>query len=185
MDDYKFMEVWEQFRADAIGKCDWLIMVDIDEVLWTPEGLRATLENAGGCEVIRSAGYNMTGDGLPKDDGRQIYEISPWGVKSPVYSKTVIIRPEVQIQWALGRHFVEHCSGRISPKPMVKLLHYRYMGYSYTRDRNARNYERAKHKHCAWSCDPSYKGEHSAEWSEVARKEQFNVLESPMYDCVA
>jgi hypothetical protein len=165
---------------------DWVIVADPDEFLYAPNPL-AVLERAliDGVEVIQTAGYNMMGEGLPKDDGRQIYEINPMGVRAPVYSKPVIFRPTARVRWIRGRHALEdYVSPVLSNGPLFKLLHYRYLGANYTAAKNAKNYARcgldSGDKGAAWSCSPGYNGvdkEHSPLWAESAKKLAFNVLE--------
>ena len=181
--DHNMMASWQTAMKDAwLDGFDWIAMPDIDEILWHPEGLRAACARADerGYEVIASSGWNMTGDGLPKDDGkRQIYELLQTGVRAPVYAKPIIVKPGTKISWNLGRHALENCSPHVSP-PMVKLLHYRYLGHDYTARRNARNYDRVgPNKGPAWSNAPDYDGEHSAQWSEFAKTVSLNALTEP------
>lgn len=175
-----FLAHWQEWYPKARGKFDWVIIVDPDELIWG-QNVLATLHThlRMTCKVLKPTGYNMTGDGLPKDDGRQLWEISPMGVAAPVYSKPVIFRPEIKINWIRGKHDVEHCS-EIPCQCALKLLHYRYMGATYTAARNAKNYARcgldSGDKGAAWSCHPNYTGEHSAPWAEEAKRKAFNVL---------
>ena len=136
-----------------------------------------------GTEVIGSTGFNMMHSGIPKDDGRQIYEIAPLGVRAPVYSKPVVFRPHIKINWVRGKHALENCSPKMSEEPWIKLLHYRYLGEAYTRAKNANNFARCgllnQDKNAAWSRDPRYDGvdkEHSPLWAEAAKAKAFNVM---------
>jgi hypothetical protein len=171
--DDNMMRLWQSSLSDAQQDgFDWVAFPDIDEILWNQQGIRATIARADerGYEVIASEGWNMMGDGLPKDDGHsQIWQLLQSGVRAPVYSKPIIVKVGTQVNWNRGRHALENCSPKLSP-PMVKLLHYRYLGYDYTARRNARNYARVgADKGCAWSCAPNYHGEHSAKWAEEAK----------------
>ena len=183
--DHDMMTLWQVAMEDAERDgFDWLAMPDIDEILWHPAGLRAVCSRADQrrYEVIASSGWNMTGDGLPQDDGEsQIWELLYTGVRAPVYSKPIIVKPSAAdaISWNLGRHALENCAPKLSP-PMVKLLHYRYLGHDYTARRNARNYARVgPDKACAWSNAPDYHGEHSARWAEGAKALALNALMEP------
>ena len=181
LDDNRMMDLWQvvmdQARKDGV---DWVMMPDIDEILYSPRGLRQTCldADAKGYQVITSEGWNMTGDGLPVDDGKsQITELLQTGVRAPVYAKSIIVNPKAKVNWNRGRHALENCNPRVSPAPMVKLLHYRYLGYKYTKERNARNYHRVgADKGCAWSNAPDYHGEHSPEWAEGAKKLALNAI---------
>lgn len=165
------------------GKFDWVIWSDCDEFIYAPD-VRAVLENADG-DVIQTKGYNMLGDGLPKDDGKsQIWQLHKNGVSAPVYSKPVVFRAWVKIGWNRGKHALENCEPKLTSKPMLKLLHYRYMGYEYTKEINAKNYSRcglkSGDKGAAWSCAPDYKGEHSAAWAAKMKHKALNVVDAPM-----
>lgn len=172
--DDQMMSLWQTAMREAYEDgVDWVAFPDIDEILWRQDGLRKACDiaNARGDEVIGSEGWNMVGDGLPKDDGQShVYQLLQTGVHAPVYSKPIIVRPSARVNWNRGRHALENCAPRMSKKPLVKLLHYRYLGHDYTARRNARNYERVgADKGCAWSNAPDYHGEHSAEWAEGAK----------------
>jgi len=154
--------------AQACGLADWAIWVDPDEFIYHTElvGMLALLRSRG-VQVIRPDGFNMMHDGMPGNDGRQIWEICKRGVPAPVYGKPVIFNPCARLGWNRGKHDLERCPWIVPSKNTgIKLLHYRYLGYEYTRKRNQRNYERCGiDKSAAWTCDPNYQGEHSAEWA--------------------
>lgn len=184
IDEDLFLAHWQEWYPKARGAFDWVMIVDPDEFLWRRD-MRGMLlyEKAVGTELVLSKGFNMVGDGLPVDDGRQIYEINPMGVSAPVYSKPVVFRPETTINWIRGKHALENCNPRTSGDAPIKLLHYRYLGANYTRAKNAKNYGRCGlltgDKGAAWSCSPAYDGpdkEHSPQWAEEAKKRAFNVL---------
>lgn len=182
----EFLKFWYRLYLSAAQHgFDWMMIADPDEFLYAP-GIRDMLarEKENGTEVIQSSGFNMAGKGLPKDDGRQIWEIHPWGVRAPVYSKPVIFNPRIHIEWVRGKHTLENCNPKLSDGPKVKLLHYRYMGSEYTRLRNAKNYERlGADKGAGWSCAPEYDGvdkEHSPAWADAIIPKSFNVLEAPL-----
>ncbi len=174
-----FLAHWQEEYPKAVGEFDWVVIADPDEIIYAPE-LEWKLwgEQQAGTEVVRSIGYNMTGDGLPPDDGKsQIWEVSQMGILAEVYSKPVVFRPHIKINWQRGRHALENCSPLVSRKPWLKLLHYRFMGHAYTAAKNAKNYDRVgDDKGAAWSCAPSYKGEHSPQWAEKAKRRARNVL---------
>jgi len=184
MDDNIFMKFWQEVYRSQRGQCDWIILPDIDEFIWAKEGVRNVLDKAEkeGFDAVATEGFNMTGDGtltqdgVPHDVGQQLVDTLTHGVAAPVYAKPIVFKPTANINWNRGRHALENCSPKITPTPRLKLLHYRYMGFEYSKARNARNYERVgPDKGCAWSCAPTYKGEHSAEWSIIAKEKSFKV----------
>jgi hypothetical protein len=153
---------------EACGRAVWAIWVDPDEFIYS-ESLAVKLEllRSRGVQVIKPDGFNMMHEGMPADDGRQIWEICKRGVPAEVYGKPVIFNPCARIGWDRGKHHLERCPWIVPAQNTgIKLLHYRYLGYEYTRKRNARNYDRCGiDKSAAWTCDPNYQGEHSAEWA--------------------
>jgi hypothetical protein len=189
IDDEAFVNFAHAAYRIARGRADWLIYVDTDEFIYHPNILHFLTHNTEGLEVIQTCGFNMigtgTGDGLPPFNGQQIYDRFPMGVRAPVYSKPVVIRPGVELHWSRGKHKLERCAVRLSATPLLKLLHYRYMGHDCTKTRNAKNYERCGlvngDKAAAWTCAPGHRGEHSAVWADRVVGEAFNVLNSPLY----
>lgn len=186
IDEPLFMAHWQEWYRKACPKFDWVFIVDSDEIVHHPDMRGLLLEHRSkGTHVLQPHGHNMTGDGIPKDDGRQIFEISPMGVAAPVYSKPCVFNPGVTMDWNLGRHALQNAHQlRVAQDPKLKLCHYRYMGEAYTRAKNAKNYARcglvSGDKGAAWSCSPAYDGwdkEHSPAWSEFAKTKAFNVME--------
>lgn len=182
IDDQKFIEFAHATYPMARGHADWVIWCDMDEIVYH-RNIAQVLFDANKFEVLRTDGYNMMAEGLPEDDGRQIWELCPFGVHAPVYGKPIVFKPTAKIVWNRGKHDFEHklCRPKQDPTLKLKLLHYRYMGFAYTKFKNDRNYERCGlktgDKGPAWTCHPSYTGEHSAQWAAVERVKAFNVLE--------
>lgn len=185
IDEDLFLAHWQEWYPKAAkAGFDWCIIADPDEFIYAPF-IKTLLHHQkdAGTEVIKPTGFNMVGNGLPADDGRQIWEINPMGVPSPVYSKPVIFCPHIQINWIRGKHDLEHCNPVVNADAGVKLLHYRYMGEAYTRAKNAKNYARcgllSGDKGAAWSCSPAYDGvdkEHSPLWAEAVKSKAVNVM---------
>lgn len=183
IDEMLFLEFSQGIypTAHASG-FDWVMMPDPDEFLYKPD-VRGVLEKAQaeGIDVIPAMGFNMLGEGLPKDDGRQIYEIHKRGMVAPVYGKPIVFRPHIHIRWNRGKHALAECNGKVADKALLKLLHYRYMGGAYTRKRNLQNYSRCGlangDKGAAWSCSPQWRGEHSVEWAESIKDAGVNVVD--------
>jgi glycosyltransferase involved in cell wall biosynthesis len=170
----------------AQGKADWVIWADCDEFIYDPNILAVLeKEKADGIQLIQTAGFNMTGDGVPPFRGkRQLWEIRQQGVRSNIYAKPVVFDPARYVRWNRGKHAIVETNAKLSDGPKLKLLHYRYMGYSYTAFKNAKNYSRvgllSGEKAHAWSCAPTYTGEHSPEWSEIAKGQSINAVEAPL-----
>lgn len=161
----------------ARGKADLIMWVDIDEFVYHPtikECLQWHLDQ--GHQAIRTVGFNMMGSPIPDDDGNsQLPDILRTGVRAPIYSKSVVISPDVSVNWSRGKHHLIDPDMKVSPEDhgyeynpnRLKLLHYRFLTPEYTEERNARQYGRCKDTGAAWSCLPTHTGEHSPSW--VAR----------------
>lgn len=176
--DFNYASFAHQAYKEARGKADWVMWVDLDEFIYSPNLFRVFDACCHlGYNILTSEGYNMVNDGLPEDDGySQIWELAPNGIHAPVYGKAVVFQPQIEIAWCLGKHQIESTNGKQTQRNLIKLLHYRYLGYEYTKRRNARNWERAASKGHAWSSDPNYTGEHSAEWAGKVLKEAFPIV---------
>lgn len=189
IDENQFLAFAHEIYPTAAGKAQWVMWADSDEFIMSTqfswEEIFTSCEN---CDVIQTLGFNMVGDGtgLPswKQSGdAQIYDLIRPGVFAPIYSKPVVFRPEVRIRWNRGKHTLEDCTPRLSHKPLLKLLHFRYLGADYTRERNAKNYARLGledgDKGAGWTCAPGYDGwekEGSPTWATRAVKESFDVI---------
>lgn len=172
---------------EAIGFADYVMWPDADEFLYHPNMLECLSHfKDGGYNVVHTLGFNMMGKPLPVDDGKsQLTDIYRTGVRAPIYSKPIIVDPSANVKWSLGKHHLINpeelrptpCYQHYAPeKWRVRLLHYRYLTPEYCRQRNARQYERSIHKGTAWSCAPTWTGEHSPEWVEVAIKKTHDVV---------
>lgn len=184
------------------GQCDWIIIVDFDEFIFGPykssDEVAKVLakEQADGVNLIQTSGFNMMhkdseSEGVPDINQFgptvQLWHIIPNGVYAPVYSKPIVVHPDADVNWHLGRHQLNECRPILSLKPRLKLLHFRYLSPAYTRTRNARNYARCGFKTGdkgpAWSCEAwrdSPKQEGTGLWTARAQKECFNVIEMPI-----
>lgn len=190
IDEELFLDFAYLTYPKAAGKFDWVIWVDPDEIIYHPNIHEVLTHNLMKYDVIRASGFNMTGIGYPLDDGRQIWEIVQSGVRAPVYSKPIVFNPRASVRWNRGKHQLEKCNPRVSPEPLLKLLHYRYLGEDYTRQKNAKNYARCGLKNgdkaAAWTCAPNYDGrdsnhEGSPLWAEFAHSVSFNAIEAELY----
>jgi hypothetical protein len=151
------------------GKFDWVIWPDIDEFVYHAK-IKSVLESAlrDQHKILATTGFTMLREGLPPEDGKsQIYDLAYDGIFSLVYSKPIVFQPDVHVRWVRGKHGVENTP----TKPFdagLKLLHYRYLGYEYTRQKHAKNYGRCDMKRgdkaAAWSCAPDFHGDYSPEW---------------------
>lgn len=175
LDEHALLELAHSTIHAHSNLADWCIWPDMDEFLHA-ENIRERLarHQQVGHQVIRAVGFNMMSRELPEDDGvSQLTAVYRTGVRAPVYSKPIIVRPNAGAQWSRGKHSLDNeavlsvspFNDEYQPDPWrIKLLHYRFLNPSYCRERNARQYARSSDKSAAWSCAPDYHGEHSPDW---------------------
>lgn len=189
LDDDAFLRFSYAAYRTAVGRADWVMLVDADEFIYHRGDMKEHLRNALSITTVcRTQGFNMAGQGVPTLlPGVQLYDLMPLGVHAPVYAKPVIFDPRMEIRWMRGKQELEFVDGAVHPTPLLKLLHYRYLGADYTRKRNAENFSRVGmftgEKTAAWTCNPEYRGsdkEHSPEWAESINQLAFNVLNVPL-----
>ena len=120
---------WKQSR----GKADYVVVCDMDEILYHPDMPRMLSEmRRNGYSIIHPQGYDMYSNTYPEyDNHRRITELVRTGVRSDKYSKCVMFDPYriVDIRYEPGCHQC-HPTGIVhySPDPECKLLHYKNLG---------------------------------------------------------
>lgn len=185
LDDQEFINTvnhWPSHEGRKLG-AEWVGFVDADEFLWAPD--YNALLRTDKTDAIRSKGYALISPfGLPKDDGRQIYEQVKTGVRQDNHDKFLIWRPGFDIGHHHGRHDVPSYGGRLNMDYMMKNFHAHHIeGVSATKERNQRNYERAKDKVFAWnySKESEQKGiGGTAFWVERSMGELFDVVQAEL-----
>jgi len=143
MNEEDFNDCFEKsYKKYSRGVADWVICVDSDELIYSPnikEALAGHRER--GHQILKSTGYMMVSEKLPSCTG-QIYEESNLGVKFPGYDKPVIFDPSLDIKFGEGRHSVTPPKGVKIEKAEILLLHYRYLSRDYFIKRSEVLYER-------------------------------------------
>lgn len=144
LDDLAFVTFAQERYLWARGWAQWVCWTDADEIVYAPDmGVRLDALRAQGVTVPTVQGYSMVADAPPTGTG-QIYEEITRGFSSSEYSKVCIFDPELDVQWTPGKHTatvrgnVVHDEG----SDPLKLLHYRYLGEQWCRERHARNWAR-------------------------------------------
>jgi glycosyltransferase involved in cell wall biosynthesis len=138
LDDRQFIQLARETYVKARGHADWVIWCDPDEFLYHPH-LLATLEKLlkDGVQVPLTRGFQMISETFPLQnpcDLRQLTERVTEGIEDPVYAKPVIFRPEVDMNWEPGKHYV-HGNFNRGRYAGLKVLHYRCLGLDYLRER--------------------------------------------------
>jgi len=128
-----YCDGWKASR----GKADFVIVVNIDELVYHPDPLFALRKaRQEGITVIETRGWEMIGDEIPKS-GPLAHAI-PQGVHSKAMSKLAIFDPNAvtEIQYSPGRHRADP-RGRVLRlrRPLFDLLHYKYLSADYLVER--------------------------------------------------
>lgn len=119
---------WKRYR----DQLDWVIVVDTDELLFHPGGLKDYLGTAKAQRVTLPPveGFNMFAEDYPNNHS-PITEQVKQGVRSHSYAKRAVFDPKgiVEINYKPGAH---NCSPegniREDADSPLKLLHYKYIG---------------------------------------------------------
>lgn len=128
---------------EARGKADWVILCDIDEIVYDPYLLSTLQEYQDICVTVpRTIGYTMLHDSPPKKSRHQIWHTHKFGVEDCVFNKYAIFNPQVNITFDPGRHAAKFNPEPIFSPPKIKLLHYRYWGKEWIKKRNKIHFAR-------------------------------------------
>ena len=128
-------EAWKESRGEA----DWIIVTDVDELLFHPRGLDYLSGcTAAGVTLIPSLGFQMISDRLPDLDQNLCLD-HPYGAPWRQMMKPSIFDPDEidEINFSPGRH-TGNPTGRVRvPRTdEMLLLHYKYMGLERTHERH-------------------------------------------------
>lgn len=131
-----FCEVWKQSR----GKADWVIVVDMDEHLYHPEGKAyLTACQRAGITLVPARGYQMVAASFPAP-GSYLVESVRDGWPLAQYDKICVFQPGAidEIGYGPGRHKAKPLGHVVRPPGVeLKLLHYKDLGEEYRMRRTA------------------------------------------------
>ena len=133
-------KVWKASR----GHADWVIVCDLDEFLWSPEGIRKTLERFKdeGVTIVKPDGYNIYSEKFPEhENGVYLWDVCHNGVRDDLFNKIIAFSPNeiTDINYTVGAH---KCRPKGNIKwnwqiadTSVKLLHFKNLSLEYVLDR--------------------------------------------------
>jgi len=119
---------WKMSR----GVADWVIVVDMDEFIYHPDGIIPFLKNCTkqGITIPLTDGYEMHADQLPIA-GTPITEQIKFGTASKQFCKLAVFDPNKidNIYYLPGSHQCQP-EGEVihTPDKALKLLHYKFIG---------------------------------------------------------
>lgn len=108
--------------------CKWVIVADADEFLYH-ENIKEKLQEyeKQAITVVKTQGFQMFNEGFVNSD-RQIYEVMQNGVESKLYSKSILFRQGIDINYYEGAHYCDPQGYIKYSKQEIKLLHYKVFG---------------------------------------------------------
>lgn len=160
LDDRAFVEFAQEHYKEARGKADWVIWTDADEIVYHPHiRLRLADYKVEGVTLPKLVGYGMLAHSPPSGTG-QIYDEIKLGIPADEYAKVAVFDPMLDVQWSAGKHDA-YAPGAVRDDGTdpLKLLHYRWLGEAWFKERNRRNYSRLdeQNRH-AWHGKETYPG---------------------------
>lgn len=185
MDDIELVEFSNQAYREFMGKADYVILPDADELIYAHNIIdRLTACKVAGVDVPVVRGFQMLLDKVPTEDG-QAWEHHKLGVEDNVYSKKIVINPAIDISFVPGKHDLRAhgpCKFGDPSKPdlSLKLLHFRCLGLEYVQQRNqanrARVSKRNKDLDLGFHCKPGWTGMYSDQWWADAMNRRVDVV---------
>lgn len=179
-DDALYVNYLKELYPEARGQADWVVIVDTDEFLYSTVGLRAALAGYRERSVrgVKALGYQMVSNRVPIKDA-PLTKLVRSGFRDPEYDKLVAFDPELDVSWRPGRH--NYTCNIECHQPDLKLLHYRFFGEQYLRERNVQNCARRSVADVAtgrgYHCLPEHTGKYSLGWWLQAAKQARNVIQ--------
>ncbi len=133
INDYIYQEIKNNCWKCSRGKADWVIVCDIDELVYCGdiEQMLSALKYEG-YSIVKPIGFNMYSEHYPQFSfTRPITEIIKTGVRNDMMDKCVLFNPYaiVEINYKPGAHEC-HPWGRVKKyhSDDVKMLHYKNIG---------------------------------------------------------
>ncbi len=123
-------DCWKQSR----GKADWVIVCDMDEFLYHPEGIiNLLIKNKSRYSIYKPKGFEMCSEHYPQKE-MSILEQVHYGYESSWYNKQILFNPYkiTEIDYEPGFHsanpkgIVKYCNDSD-----LKLLHYKKLSAKY------------------------------------------------------
>ena len=183
IDDEVFVNFVNDQYKEARGQADWVIWPDCDEFVYHPNlsGLLQGYQNRG-VNIAHVRGYLMVADS-PVNGGGQIYDSARFGLPDRMCCKPLVWSPDIEnVGFESGRHLCFPTKDACwSERHEIKILHYRYFGRDYLRERNAKQFSRLSERNqkakLGFQVWPDYVGEWDENWyDKVAKPARVDAL---------
>ena len=119
--------LWKTYK----NECDWIIIVDIDEIIYHPIGLvNYLLRIPKDIAILQCTGFEMFSPNIFDHPGNSILEKCDTGIAYNQLNKCTIINTKLtkDINYLAGCHSCNPIiEGRILRDPNFKLLHYKFV----------------------------------------------------------
>jgi glycosyltransferase involved in cell wall biosynthesis len=129
-DDYYLFiknELWKSYK----NECDWIIIVDIDEIVYYPLGLKELIKRLPkDIAYVQCNGFEMFCSDFLNSRGNTIFEKCKTGKANDKHNKISIINTKLlsEINYLVGCHAANPViKGRALKDPAIKLLHYKFI----------------------------------------------------------
>lgn len=152
LSDAHYLKLKNRAWKKSRGIAQWVIVCDADEILYHPDGIRKELElrlrNQDWIPEVH--GYNMIASKFPDDYSLPIYQQVKQGVEAPHFGKRMVFNPYqvIEINYGPGAHTctpILRSPGNRDTHPL-NLLHFKYMGPDYVKERHAMYAERMSYE---------------------------------------
>lgn len=147
LNDLKYLELKNNIWKNSIGKCDFVMVCDMDEALFSPNIIEElTYMKHNNMTILFPKIYNMFSNNFPiYEPNKFLHEIVCNGIEYQSFGKRVLFDPNkiTEINYQPGAH---QCSpvGIINyyDRNKIFLLHYKFLSIQYVLDRYRMYHER-------------------------------------------
>lgn len=119
--------LWKLYR----NSCDWIIIVDIDEIVYHPMGIPNYLQSLSkDIALLQCTGYEMFHPNIVDFYTPNILQKCSTGIPQEMLSKCTILNTKLvkEINYSAGCHLANPIlNGRILKETPLKLLHYKFV----------------------------------------------------------
>jgi len=130
--------IYNEFWKASRGRADWVIVCNIDELVWHPQITGVLADRAArGVTVMRCRGYEVVSLRFPRRGPlvETMRRAMPYGAMS----KPCVFRPDAisEINFTPGRHWANPSGDVVIEDPSpLQLRHHKWLGYPYVWSRS-------------------------------------------------
>jgi hypothetical protein len=166
---------WKYYK----NECDWVIIVDIDEIIYHPMGIPQYVKTLSpNVAIVKCTGYEMFCPDIVNIPGNNVFDKSIIGVPGVKLDKCTLINTKLvtEINYLGGCHAsFPKASGLIHTEPNFKLLHYKFvypLQYMIYRYKQLRSRLSKKNIENGWGCHYINMNNLIIKYNDISRKAQ-------------